>query len=395
MVSSRPTRRRSATQQPALGWRSRIVGEGDEAPDQLLANPANWRIHPKAQQDALAGVLDEVGWVQRVIVNQRTGHLVDGHLRVALALRQDAATVPVLYVDLDEAEEKLILATIDPVAALAVPDAEKLRALLDDVQTGSAAVQQMLADLADDAGCLDDKAGLTDPDAVPELRATDIVRGDLFQLGQHRLLCGDSTSAEDVARVMGGEKAALCLTDPPYGIGENYASHDDTPAELQRLIDGFFPLARSVSERVLLTSGNSNQRLYPKPDWTLCWFVSAGTGRNRWGFTCWQPVLAYGRDPYLAEGLGSRPDALAKTESADNSLGHPCPKPVGVWAWFVERGSAHDGDVVYEPFSGSGTTLIACEQLNRRCYAIEIEPAYVQVAIDRWEQFTGQKAVKL
>lgn len=141
-----------ATQQAAPNWRNRIVGEGEEAPDQLLANPANWRIHPKAQQDALAGVLSEVGWVQRVIVNRRTGHLVDGHLRVSLALRDEAPTVPVLYVDLDEAEEKLILATIDPIAVLAAPDAEKLRDLLDDVQTGSAAVQQMLADLGRDSG---------------------------------------------------------------------------------------------------------------------------------------------------------------------------------------------------------------------------------------------------
>lgn len=174
---------KKATQQRATEWRNRIVGEGEEAPDQLLANPANWRVHPKAQQDALAGVLDEVGWVQRVIVNQRTGHLVDGHLRVALALRDDAATVPVLYVDLDEAEEKLVLATIDPVAALAVPDAEKLRDLLNDVQTGNAAVQQMLADLGaesgavvpdfapvgeDEQGRLDQKAPVTCPECGHE-----------------------------------------------------------------------------------------------------------------------------------------------------------------------------------------------------------------------------------
>ena len=148
MASARSKADPRATQQGAQGWRNRIIGEGEEAPDQLLANPANWRIHPKQQQDALAGVLNEVGWVQRVIVNQRTGHLVDGHLRVALALRQDAPTVPVLYVDLDEAEERLILASLDPLAAMAAPDKEKLRDLLDGVQTGEAAVQAMLAQLA-------------------------------------------------------------------------------------------------------------------------------------------------------------------------------------------------------------------------------------------------------
>jgi hypothetical protein len=117
------------------GWRSRIVGHGEEAPDQLLANPANWRIHPKPQQDALAGVLDQIGWVQDVIVNRATGHVIDGHLR-----------------ELEPSEEALILATIDPLAAMAATDREQLAALLEDVSTGDAALQAMLDQLAQDAG---------------------------------------------------------------------------------------------------------------------------------------------------------------------------------------------------------------------------------------------------
>jgi hypothetical protein len=136
----------------AAPWQNRIVGHGEEAPDQLLANPANWRLHPKNQQDALAGVLSEVGLVQNVIVNQRTGHLVDGHLRVSLAMRTNQPTIPVVYVDLDEAEEALVLATLDPLSALAATDAEKLEALLHDVQTGEAEVQAMLDRLAQEAG---------------------------------------------------------------------------------------------------------------------------------------------------------------------------------------------------------------------------------------------------
>lgn len=133
-------------------WRSRIVGTGEEPPDQLLANPGNWRIHPRAQQEALAGVLSEVGWVQHVIVNRRTGHLLDGHLRVSLALRRNEPSVPVLYVDLDPAEETLILATLDPLAAMATTDATKLDELLREVRTGEAAVQAMLDQLAQTAG---------------------------------------------------------------------------------------------------------------------------------------------------------------------------------------------------------------------------------------------------
>lgn len=133
-------------------WQNRIVGSGEEAPDQLLANPANWRVHPGHQQEALAGVLSEVGWVQQVIVNRRTGHLIDGHLRVALAMRRNEPTVPVLYVDLDPEEEALVLATLDPLAAMATADAEKLDALLRDVRTSDAAIQAMLDQLAQDAG---------------------------------------------------------------------------------------------------------------------------------------------------------------------------------------------------------------------------------------------------
>jgi len=147
---------------PTAGWRNRITGTGEEAPDQLLANPANWRIHPKAQQDALAGALDQVGWVQQVLVNRRSGFVVDGHARVALALTRGEATVPVLYVDLEPEEEALVLATLDPIGAMAGRDEEKLRALLADITVDDAGLLALLGDLAGN----DPKAGLTDPDEV-------------------------------------------------------------------------------------------------------------------------------------------------------------------------------------------------------------------------------------
>jgi hypothetical protein len=121
------------TTQPAQ-IQNRIVGHGEEAPDQLLANPKNWRIHPENQQQGLTTVLELVGWVQSVIVNRRTGFLVDGHLRVSLAMRRGEAKVPVAYVDLTEEEEALILATLDPLASLAVTDQAQIRALIEDVE---------------------------------------------------------------------------------------------------------------------------------------------------------------------------------------------------------------------------------------------------------------------
>ncbi len=129
-------------------WRNRIVGHGEEAPDQLLANPGNWRIHPDAQQKALVGIMSEVGLVQSVIVNQRTGHLVDGHMRALLAMKAEQPTVPVVYVDLSLEEEAKILATIDPIAAMAATDQAQLASLLHDVETDDAAVQALLDQLA-------------------------------------------------------------------------------------------------------------------------------------------------------------------------------------------------------------------------------------------------------
>jgi hypothetical protein len=128
--------------------RSRIVGEGEEAPDQLLANPMNWRRHPKEQLSALEGLLEHVGWVQRVIVNRNTGHMVDGHARVDLAMKRGEASVPVLYVELDPDEESAVLAALDPIGGLAQTDQDMLDTLLGDVgNTGNTKLDEFLATL--------------------------------------------------------------------------------------------------------------------------------------------------------------------------------------------------------------------------------------------------------
>lgn len=132
----------------ARPWRNRITRTGTEAPDQLLANPRNWRIHPKNQTTALDGVLSEVGWVTHVIVNERTGHVIDGHARIGLAITRQETEVPVVYVDLDEAEEALILATLDPLGALAGADKDVLAELMTWVSTEDEAVTRLLADVA-------------------------------------------------------------------------------------------------------------------------------------------------------------------------------------------------------------------------------------------------------
>lgn len=145
-------------------WENRIIATGEEDPEQLLANPANFRRHPKHQQDALRSVLDSVGWVQDIIVNRTTGHIVDGHLRVELALRHNAETVPVKYVQLSADEESLILATFDPIGAMAVADRDQWAALIETIETDDEALQRVL----DDVQAIEPSPGERDPLGDPD-----------------------------------------------------------------------------------------------------------------------------------------------------------------------------------------------------------------------------------
>ena len=239
---------------------------------------------------------------------------------------------------------------------------------------------------------------LTDEDDVPPVPVEPVSKlGDLYILGDHRLLCGDSTVLADVERLMGGAKADLTLTDPPYGLADtvsdknNYDVYVDSKQNLIDLIGGFLPIALERTTVVVLTPGNRNQRLYPEPTWMMAWFTPAGVGRGPWGFCCWQPILCYGKDPKLAHGKGSHPDAIVHTESAEK-VDHPCSKPVKFWEWLIERTSEPKA-TVYDPFGGSGTGIIACEKTDRRCYMMELSPAYCDVIVARYEQATGKKAV--
>ena len=126
-------------------WKNRIIETRAMSPKELKANPKNWRKHPTAQQNALSGVLDAVGWVTQVIWNERTGHLIDGHLRVEMAIKQKEKSVPVNVVDLSEEEEAMILATFDPIAAMAEADRQMLAGLMQSIETENEQVKALIA----------------------------------------------------------------------------------------------------------------------------------------------------------------------------------------------------------------------------------------------------------
>lgn len=408
-------------------WKNRILRSEMVAPDQLLANPDNWRIHPAFQEAALEGVLDDVGWVRTVLVNEATGHVVDGHLRVALALKRNEPTVPVDYVELTIEEERAILSTLDPIAALAGTDKEKLAGLLAGFQTQQAGLQALLSDLQKSAGGGGPKAGLTDPDAVPETVAEPWVQvGDLFQLGAHKLLCGDGTVAADVQRLMHGEKAEIATMDPPYGVavvGRSKDARDATHKSGKTLKndaltgDGLraFLIAMFTEACKVLKPGGAWYIAYSDKEavafmeaakvlggykQVICWVKEHFVfGRSDYH---WQhePIL-YGSVPgkartWLTDRKQSTVWQIASpTTNIEVERGkHPTVKPVGLITRMLEH-HTRPGAIVFDPSAGSGTTLIACEQTERAARVIELDPAFAQQAIERWEQFTGNKAVQL
>ena len=357
---------------------------------ELIPHPQNWRQHPETQSAALSGVLADIGFADAVIARETPDglQLIDGHLRQDLMGDQE---IPVLVVDLTEDEAKKMLVTFDPLSAMADTNADILRSLLASTNFENDAILAMLQTIAP----ISPVAPREDPgpqiDRADELREKwQTERGQVWEVGRHRLICGDASSESDHNTVIGTAAVDLVLTDPPYGVGIEYGvgigvgtTFDDSPEAIHALIPLFMPLCLRWPV-VLLTPGQKNLWEYPRPRWILSWNIPAGGGLNTWGFTTWHCVLAYGKDPYLARGLGGRPDGVTMMATRDKSVeGHPVIKPLDVWKWFLERGSPARGERVLDPFLGSGTTMVAAEQLGRICYGMEIEPKYVAVTLER------------
>jgi DNA modification methylase len=398
-------------------WRDRIVGHADMDPRELTGNPRNWRRHPKAQADALEGALDAVGWVATIMVNRRTGLVVDGHLRLERAIAHGEASVPVTYVELDEGEEALVLATLDPLGAMAETDQVALDALLADVDVDGAGLEALLAGLRGPV------RGMVDPDEVPPTPAEPWVKsGDLFALGQHRLLCGDATKPEGVARLLGEASVDCIWTDPPYGVDYVGKTDEHLTLENDGAVSGPEVFGGSLSAALEHVSGGAplycaapagprnadfrtalaaaGWRLHQELVWVKDRFV---LGHSDYHYQH-EPLL-YGYAPGAGRsGRGRHKGTRWHGDNAQSSVlnferparsaEHPTMKPVGLVELCL-RNSTASGDAVYDPFVGSGTTLIAAETLGRRCYAMEIDPRYVQVALERWQNFTGRTAERI
>lgn len=397
------------------GWRNRIVGEDSLPAADIIPNPRNWRLHPQSQQEAMAAILGDVGWVQRIIVNRTTGHLLDGHLRVAQAAER-GEMVPVLYVDLSEDEESLVLATLDPLGAMAERDAGAMTALLDSIATENDVLTSLLASMREQEA-MEIPEGADDAPEPPDEPITQ--PGDLWLLGDHRVLCGDSTSEADVARLLDRGQASCMWTDPPYGV--SYIGKTERALTISNdAAEGLSVLLAAAWAAVTPVMSPGAPFYVARPAGEqgavfLSSFMETGWGYHeelQWvkdtmvlghsDYHVRHETIVYGWIPGPGRSgrghhKGSRwygdhsQTTVFEIPRPKRSEEHPTAKPVALLIPMLHN-STRTGDIVLDPFLGSGTTLIAAEMMGRRCYGMEIAPAYVDVTVRRWEEFTGQHA---
>lgn len=374
----------------------------------LNHDPANARKHGAKNIDAIKASLHAFGQRKPIVV-QRQGMIVragNGTLEAAKALGW--SHLAAVIIDEDNATASQFAIADNRTADLAEWDDETLASLLDGMEPAD---REALAFDEDDMRELIDGLDPSEPEVVedeaPEVPADPVTKtGDLIMLGDHRLMCGDSTDAKAVARVMDGGTASLVFTDPPYGI--SYQSNMRTKSAKFDVIEGddgiltdWIPNAIAHSEGWVFVwttwkvLGRWMEAVAPFGDMSnmVVWHKGGGgIGDLKHTFlTDYEIALVFSRG---AELCGKRIGSVwAFNKDAASSYVHPTQKPVALAAEAIEK-TTKAGALVLDLFLGSGTALIAAEQLGRKCYGMEISPAYCDVIVQRWEKLTGKQAVR-
>lgn len=419
------------------------------------------------EYEKLKRSIQEFGYVDPVIWNERTGVVVGGHQRLKVLQELGYEEIDVSVVDLSDEQEKTLNIALNKIEG--DWDNFKLKELLEDIDTGSFditltgfdedEIENLMTQfhVEEDGEIEEDNF---DPEEVAaEIKESITKNGEIWQLGRHRLMCGDSTKLEDVARLMGEHKADMIFTDPPYNVnyegGTGLKIQNDNMGDeqfYQFLFDAYTAMYRVLKEGggIYVCHADSEGLNFRKA------FIDAGLllkqciiwvknslvlGRQDYQWKH-EPIL-YGWKPGAAHcWYGGRKETTVIEESVDLAISkyegyslltftngtnstvvkvpsfeiihegtdegsttwriekpkkngdHPTMKPIALCARAIQN-SSKPGERVLDPFGGSGSTLMACEQTGRICHTMEYDPVYAEVIIRRWEEFTGQKAVKL
>lgn len=394
-------------------------------------HPASYnpRVMPDDEMEALVDSIRSFGLVDPILVRRGDAMVVGGHQRLEAAKCLGLTEVPVVELDLSDEQAKALNVALKKIGGTwDLPKlAELLASLPSDYQALTGFDEAELKKVARDADAA--IRALTDganADAIPETPTEPVTRpGDLWLLGRHRLLCGDSTNSDDVARLMKGEKAVLLASDPPYLVNYQGGNHPQSFANRPEVRDkhwddykdpetgvAFFEAYLRTAldhcvEGVAVYQWHASRR---QPLLEEAWRRVGLLAHQQIIWAKARPVLTHSHylwahepciygwvegHPPLVKPPSTEPTVweIDQQGSGEGDIDHPTVKPVEVMARPIRFHTA-PGDLVMEPFSGSGTQIVAAEQLGRRCYAMEIAPAFCDVAVTRWERLTGQKAVR-
>jgi DNA modification methylase len=378
--------------------------------DTLKGLPGNPRI---GDVDAVAKSLDRFGQRKPIVVRQDDGTIIAGNHTWQAAKQLGWTEIAVAYVGDDDVTASAYALADNRTAELGSYDEQALKDLIDQVASVD-------PDLVQDAGWADEAVAELvakiasqqpqaelDEDFIPEISEVPITKlGDIWQLGNHRLMCGDSTDVTNVEKLMDGIKADMVFTDPPYGMnldtdytkmGDGGKKHDkiiddNKQFNAKQLLDMFL-----YCKEIFLWGADyyveTLNRNYPDLGSWIIWDKYSDQERNglldgRFGSsfeTCWSKSK-HKRE--IARVLVT----TNYTAHGDETRIHPTQKPVALVIWFFERWGKTATNIV-DLFLGSGSTLIACERANKNCYGMELDPKYCDVIVKRWETLTGQKAV--
>lgn len=381
----------------------------------LIPYARNARTHSDAQVSQIAASIREFGFTNPVLVDGEGG-IIAGHGRVMAARKLGLQQVPTIELrHLTDAQRRAYVLADNKLALNAGWDADLLRIEIADLQADG--FDLALTGFSGDeiaAFLADGSAALTDPDEIPAPPAVPVSQpGDLWVLGRHRLVCGSSTDAGTVARVLAGTKPLLMVTDPPYGVEydpgwRNEALKGSATQRTGKVLNddradwreawALFPgdvayvwhgalHATTVAESLLATGfAIRSQIIWAKPRLVI------GRGDYHWQHEpAWYAVRKTGKGHWAGDRKQTTLWSI-ETRGQDADTVHGTQKPVECMRRPIENNSS-PGQAVYEPFSGSGTTIIAAHMSGRVCHAVELNPAYVDVAVQRWQAFSGEAAV--